>query len=192
MAQSLFISFFLLKSFLIQVDSEKLTVEPNHASIGFSIPIAGGMTRVTGKFTDFDLKFNYPEKDLRRSTIVFTIKAASLTTALKERDDHLRTADFFDVEKFPEIIFKSDLITGSGKKFDIGGILSMHGVDKHVTLPVEIVYEDKSILGIQIRWHLNRKEYGIGNNFKHTVVENFLNDEVDIEINFNTKRDKRQ
>ena len=172
-------------------ETEKLTAEPNHSTIGFAVPIGGGLTRVTGKFTDFDLNFDYVEKKLTRSKVVFAIKTASITTDIKDRDDHLRTADFFDAEKFPEITFRSTNITQSGDKFTMEGTLQMHGVEKNVAIPVQITGEIKNTVGIQIRWHLNRKDYGIGNNFKHTTMENFLSDDIDIEINLWTKVDKR-
>lgn len=169
---------------------EKLTVEPNHSTIGFIVPIGGGMTQVTGKFLDYDLKFNYVDNDLRKSDVTFIIKVTSINTDNKDRDDHLRTADFFDVEKFPLITFKSSRIWGHGRKFKMEGMLSIHGVEKKVTIPLELLSADKPV-AVQIRWKINRKEFNIGNNFKHTVMSNFLPDDIDVSINLWTKHDKR-
>jgi polyisoprenoid-binding protein YceI len=171
---------------------EKLTVEPNHSTIGFSISIGGGLTRVTGKFLDYDMKFSYADKDLTRSQVVFIIKASSIDTGNEERDDHLRNEEFFDVTKYPEIIFRSTRIKKKGKNFLLEGQLEMHGVTKTLALPLKrIANTETGLQAFEIRFPINRKEYGVGNSFKHTIMENFLPDEIDMEINLWTKKDKR-
>ena len=68
----------------------------------------------------------------------------------------------------------------------------MHGVSKEITLPFEIMGYDGKSIGVQIRTKLNRKDYGVGSSFKHTNTPNFLAKEIEVEINFWTKRDKRK
>lgn len=184
----------ILSSTLIQAQSNEinLTVEPNHSTIGFSIGIAGGITRVTGKFMEFDLKLKYINEDLTQSSVLFTIMTKSITTGIPDRDDHLRSADFFNVESFPEITFQSSSIKKTNNGFEAIGVLFMHGVEKTVSIPFELLHKENTQLGIQIRWHLNRLDFGIGKDFKHTAIENFLAEDIDIEINFWTKRDKRE
>jgi len=170
----------------------RLTTESNHSTIGFSIPISGGITRVTGKFMDFDLKLDYVDNDLTQSSAIFVIQVASINTGISERDDHLKTADFFDAETFPEISFQSTGITKVGDGYAMEGNLSMHGVTKTAIIPFAVLHQENNQLGIQIRWKLNRIEFGVGENFSHTSMENFLGEEIDVEINFWTKRDKRE
>lgn len=183
----------ILNSSLLHAQSSEtnLTVEPNHSTIGFSIGIAGGITRVTGKFMAFDLRLKYANDDLTQSSVFFTIQTSSINTGIPDRDDHLRTADFFDVESFPEITFQSSSIEKKESGFEAKGVLSMHGIEKTVAIPFELLHKEKTQLGIQIRWQLNRLDFGVGKDFKHTAIENFLAENIDVEINFWTKRDKR-
>ncbi|MEJ0033436.1 MAG: YceI family protein [Bacteroidota bacterium] len=174
--------------------TQKLTVEPNHSTIGFSVTIAGGMTVVTGKFITYDLKLDLVDNDLTKSNVQFVIRAESVTTDLKDRDDHLRAEDFFYVEKYPEIVFTSTKIFAQEKdKVTVEGDLTIRGVTKHVLLPFEITAysPEKGLVALKLRSKLNRKEFGVGNNFKHTLIENFLADDINLEINLWTKKDKR-
>ena len=95
------------------------------------------VTKVRGRFTDFEGTIDYNEADPTQSSVNFTIQATSIDTAEPDRDKHLRTADFFDVETYPTITFRSKRITGRGAdKFDVTGDLTMHGVTKEIVLPV--------------------------------------------------------
>ena len=170
---------------------EKLTVEPNHSTIGFSIPIAGGVTRVTGKFMTFDMKLNYVNQNMEQSDVNFTIRTVSVNTGIEDRDKHLQGEQFFSSEKHPEITFQSRQIRRKGKSYMATGNLQMRGVEKEVSIPFKVITIDKAINGVQIRWQLNRKDYGVGNDFKHSLVENFLSDMVDVEIDISVRKDKR-
>lgn len=182
---------FLSFSGFAQNQEIKLAVEPNHSTIGFSIDIAGGATAVTGKFTDFDLHLLWREGDLTKSEARFIIQAASINTGIAARDEHLLSADFFDVDRFPEIVFQSRSIkqTPDGG-FSAKGVLSMHGVDKLIDLPFKLVYAEGNTLGFEIRTQLNRMDYGVGAEFEHTGIDNFLAEEVDLRINFWTRKAK--
>src|SRR5688500_10031578 len=78
-------------------------VDTAHSNIGFNVPIMGGLSSVSGKFTDFTVDFNVDEKDMTKSTVNVLIKATSIDTGIERRDAHLRNPDFFEVEKYPEI-----------------------------------------------------------------------------------------
>ena len=95
--------------------SRPYPIDNNHSTVGFSVPILGGLSQVKGKFTDFAITINNDEKDITKSSVSVVIKATSVDTGIEGRDRHLRTADFFDVEKFPEITFKSERIEKKGK-----------------------------------------------------------------------------
>lgn len=176
-----------------QEDTRWLTVEPNHSTIGFRVPISGGITLVTGKFTDFDLELQFIEEDWTQSTASFTIQAKSINTGIADRDEHLRSADFFDTEKYPTITFVSKEIQQiDDTHFEALGTFTMHGISQDIKLPFEVLGQDGNTIGVQIRTKINRMDYGVGANFKHTSMPNFLAKEIEVEINFWTKKDKRK
>lgn len=173
--------------------TQYLTTEPNHSTIGFEIDIAGGASKVTGKFMEFDLQLEYVDKDWTKSKVLFIIQAKSITTGIPDRDDHLRTADFFEVEKYPEIRFESSEIRMIAENsYEAKGIFSMHGISEERSLPFEVVHEEGNTLGIKLETSVNRITHQVGHTFEHTAIENFLADEVDVRIYFWTRRDKRK
>jgi polyisoprenoid-binding protein YceI len=130
------------------------------------------------------------------SSVEFTIKTASIDTNNEGRDKHLRSADFFDAEKFPEITFKSTKVVAKGKdKFDVTGPLTMHGVTKEVTLPVTFLGSQKDPqgndkAGFEVAATLNRKDFGIVYNRALDAGGFVLGDEVWISINLETAKKK--
>src|SRR5688500_1647154 len=95
------------------------------------------VTKVRGRFTDFEGAIEYNEAAPEQSTVNFTITTASVDTAEADRDKHLRSADFFDVENHPDMTFRSKRITKRGAEtFDVVGDLTIRGVTKEVVLPV--------------------------------------------------------
>ena len=166
-------------------------IDMNHSTVGFTVPIMGGLSKVKGKFTDFSINLTNDEKDITKSSVNVVIKTASVDTGIEGRDKHLRTADFFDVEKFPEITFESSRIEKRGKQFIAHGPLTMHGVSKEIDLPFTItgVTENadktKKNVGYSASIVLNRRDYGI--NYTHKTVPNFIGDNITVEIDLITK-----
>lgn len=181
--------FLTQSTFLKAQERILLDVEPNHSTVGFVVPIAGGVTRVTGKFTDFSLDLDYVNQDMTQSSVVFTIQATSINTGIDQRDEHLRSADFFEVEKYPEIVFKSTAIRKTGESYEMDGTFTMHGITKNVTIPFELTSTGKRP-SARIRWSLNREDYGIF--FEHTSEKNFLSKNIGIEIDFWTRKSKKK
>lgn len=167
-----------------------------HSNIGFAIPIMGGLSSVRGKFTDFSVTIVYDDKDVTKSSVNAVIKTPSIDTGIERRDAHLRTADFFDAEKYPEITFKSSRVEKKGKGFIAHGTFTMHGVSQEISLPFTIngVNKDektgKTTLGLTARTNLNRKDFGI--NFSRPDNPNFLGDTVEIELNIITRASSPQ
>ncbi|HEV7506225.1 MAG TPA: YceI family protein [Thermoanaerobaculia bacterium] len=173
--------------------AETYSVDPGHSEVGFTVRHL--VSNVRGRFNDFSGKVNMDSKNLPASSVEFHIKTTSIDTAVPDRDKHLRTADFFDVEKYPEISFKSDSIKATGKdKYDVTGTLTMHGVSKKVTLPVSFLGQAKdpwggTRAGFETSTTLNRKDYGIVWN---KAVDNggvLLGDDVKVDINIEAKVD---
>jgi len=151
----------------------------------------GGLSKVSGKFTDFNINLTNDEKDITKSSVNVVIKTASVNTGIEGRDKHLRTADFFDVEKFPEITFQSSRIEKRGKQLIAHGTLTMHGVSKEIALPFTVTGVDenadktKKNVGYSASITLNRRDYGI--NYTHKTVPNFIGDNITVEIDLITR-----
>jgi polyisoprenoid-binding protein YceI len=166
-------------------------IDNNHSTVGFSVPIFGGLSQVKGKFTDFAITLNNDEKDITKSNVSVVIKASSINTGIEGRDRHLRTADFFDVEKFPEITFQSERIEKKGKQFIAHGPLTMHGFTKEIALPFTVngTYTNptnqKFAVGYSAKLILNRRDFGI--NYSRQDNPTFVGDNITIEIELITR-----
>ena len=108
-----------------------------HSFIGFRVKHLG-LIEVPGYFRDFTGTVNYDEKVLANWTVEFTAKTASIDTGVPERDNHLRTNDFFDVETYPDLTFKSTKVTRLGKILTVTGDLTIRDVTKSISFPFQI------------------------------------------------------
>jgi polyisoprenoid-binding protein YceI len=171
--------------------SRPYPIDNGHSTVGFSVPILGGLSQVKGKFTDFAITLNNDEKDITKSSVSVAIKATSVDTGIEGRDRHLRTADFFDVEKFPEITFKSERIEKKGKQFIAHGPLTMHGVTKEIALPFTVngtfknPTNNKISVGYSAKIVLNRRDFGI--NYSRPDSPSFVGDNISVEIELVTR-----
>ncbi len=161
-------------------------VDPVHSAVAFKI--RHFVSKVEGQFKDFSGTITGDPANPSGAAVSFTIKAASIDTRVDQRDKHLRSADFFDVEKYPEITFQSTKITPKGgEKFDVTGTFTMHGVTKEITVPVDMTGSMKDPwgnehVGFSIDMTLNRKDYGIVWNKVLDQGGTMLGDDVDISI----------
>jgi polyisoprenoid-binding protein YceI len=141
------------------------TFDKAHTNVGFQVRHI--YTNVSGKFTDFAGTIQVDRAKPESSTVEFTIQATSIDTSDQRRDQHLRSADFFDVANHPTITFKSTSVKANGKdSYLVTGDFTMHGVTKSVVLPVTILGEGKDPmgnekLGLETGLTLNRKDYGL-------------------------------
>lgn len=165
---------------------ETWVVDKTHSSAEFKIRHL--MSNVPGSFRDFDGVVAIDRADPARSSVEFTIQAASIDTRDAARDEHLRSPDFFEAAKYPTISFKSQKVTPkSATSFDVTGDLTMHGVTKRVTLPVTFLGFGKDArgadrAGFNIETVLDRKEYGISWNRVLDEGGVLLGDEVKVSI----------
>ncbi len=141
------------------------SVDPIHTVIGFSV-VHLGVSKTRGKFTDFTGEATVDAKNPARSFVNFTIQAASIDTGMKARDDHLKSPDFFDAPKFPQITFKSTKIAKKGRSYQAIGPLTMHGVTRTITIPFTITGPGRGMQkevrgGIEARMKINRKDFGL-------------------------------
>jgi polyisoprenoid-binding protein YceI len=137
-----------------------------HSSIQFTVSHMV-ISEVTGKFQDFSGSIVTKSPDFDGASINVVIKPASINTANEKRDAHLKSADFFDVEKFPEATFKSTSMKKTGEgTYQIAGTLTMHGVAKDVVLDAKFKGTAKSpwgqnIAAFRATTKINREEWGL-------------------------------
>jgi polyisoprenoid-binding protein YceI len=168
--------------------AETFQIDPAHSSVTFTIHHLVG--RVAGHFDQFSGSFNYDEKETKSWSAQADIETASINTANPKRDDHLRSADFFDVSKYPKMTFKSTGVSNvTGKTAKLMGNLTLHGVTKPVVLDLEIGGVTKDPFGSGKRagatamTKINRKDYGIIWNKALEAGGMMVGDEVDIVLN---------
>jgi polyisoprenoid-binding protein YceI len=135
----LVISFVLLVALSSAVlASESYRFDQSRSTIGFTVHQFLGTTH--GKFTKFDGKIDIDREHPEKSSVTAKINVRSIDTGIVKRDNHLRSPEFFNIAKFPEMIFKSRGVRQTGQQSgDILGDLTMHGITKPITLHVKLV-----------------------------------------------------
>jgi polyisoprenoid-binding protein YceI len=172
----------------LRAEPLKVEIDAVHSSVEFKVRHL--VAKSTGKFKEFSGTILVDPAKPAEGSVAFTIKTASVDTGNAKRDEHLRSADFFDAAKFPEIAFKSTRITAKGGDlYEVSGILNMHGVANPIVLPVRLSGPSPhpwipggQAAGFSISTKLNRKDYGISWNKALDAGGSVLGDEVEITI----------
>ena len=137
-----------------------------HSFIGFKVK-HNGLIEVPGFFRDFTGKLNYDAADVTKSSVEFTAKTTSVDTGVAPRDNHLRSKDFFEVETYPEITFKSTKVEKKGKNWIVTGDFTMKGVTKSISIPFQIAgflpggERSGPRMGITAETTINRRDYNV-------------------------------
>jgi polyisoprenoid-binding protein YceI len=145
--------------------ADTLVIDRSHSQASFQVRHM--FSPVRGRFTAFEGTIAMDAARPEASSVTFTIDAASIDTDNTDRDKHLRSGDFFDVENHPSITFKSEKVKVTGKdSYAVTGTLTMRGVSKTITLPVTYLGTGpdpwgNSRAGFSTAITLNRKDYGI-------------------------------
>ena len=140
-------------------------VDPAHSNVGFAVKHMG-LATVRGIFTEFDGFIEIGE-DLSTARAYGTVNVASLDTNQPQRDEHLRSPDFFDVAQYPELRFESTAITALDEQtYRITGRLTIHGVTKEILLHAEVQGTDvdpwgNERVGLEVAGQLSRADYGM-------------------------------
>lgn len=139
-------------------------VDPDHSSVGFSI--RHFVSNVQGRFKDFDGTIKYDKQNPAASSVEFTAKVDSIDTDNKDRDNHLKSPDFFDAAKFPAMTFTSSSVKAKdANTLDVTGNLTIHGVTKAVTIPVSVLgtvaTKGGEKAGFESNFTIDRKDYGV-------------------------------
>jgi len=144
----------------------KWAVDPMHSSVNFSIKHMG-ISFVQGRFDKFDGTISTSAENLEKSEFNFSVFPTSINTGVEMRDQHLKSADFFDVEKFEVISLKGNIINkGKGNDYILKGKLTVKDVTKEVTFPVTFGgstknQQGKEVLGVYAKFTINRLDYNI-------------------------------
>lgn len=176
-------------------ESGAYSFDKAHSFIGFKVRHMG-LIEVPGFFRDFTGEVNYDAKDVTKSTVTFTAKMTSVDTGVAGRDAHLRRADFFEVDKFPEMTFKSTSVSKKGKTWIVNGDLTMKGVTKPVSIPFEISgylpggERSGPKIGITGETTINRRDFGVnyGNNLPSGIPA--IGDEVKVVLQIEAAKAK--
>jgi polyisoprenoid-binding protein YceI len=175
-------------------DATTWQVDPAHTNVTFEVRHL--LTQVPGRFNDFTGTIRHDPENPGSSSVEFTVQAKSIDTRNDRRDNHLRSADFFDVEKFPTLTFKSKKVEGSGNELQVTGDLTIHGVTREVTIPVTFLGSMETPMGpragFSTEFALDRKEYGITWNKVLDQGGALLGDEVSIEIDVEATRPQEE
>ena len=178
---------FLVNGRSIQTgESGTYNFDKNHSVIAFKVK-HNGLIEIPGFFRDITGAVVYDAKDPSKSSVTFTAKATSIDTGVPNRDTHLRSADFFEVEKYPEVTFKSTKVEKKGNGWAVTGDLTMKGVTKSVTIPFNLTgflpggQRSGPRMGVTGAATINRRDFGVnwGNNIPGTSTP-VVADNVDI------------
>ncbi len=156
----------ILSAFILgSAVAEEFDLDAAHTNVGFSVKHLV-LSNTKGNFKEFSGTLTYDANDLASAKFTAKMQVKSINTENEKRDEHLKGADFFDATHFPEISFESSKFEKSDKGVNVSGKLTLHGVTKDVTLPVE--FTDKindgwgnMRMGMHSEFVVNRQDYGV-------------------------------
>ncbi|MCP3031764.1 YceI family protein [Halobacillus sp. A1] len=167
-----------------------LTLDKVHSVIDFQIKHMM-VSKAKGEFEDFDVEFNGDLSNVESASVKVTIPVASINTGNEDRDNHLRTGDFFEAEKYPNMVFESKSIKKlSDEEYEVTGDFTIKDVTKEETFTVEYNGTSKSpmdgstVAGFDVSGKVNREAYGMTYNAALETGGMLLGKDVKFEGNF--------
>lgn len=163
------------------------TIDPAHSSINFEVRHLS-VSNVHGSISGVKGTVVYNEKDITKSSVQATADTATVSTNNERRDTHLKSPDFFDVTKNPQLSFKSTSLSNAGGKLTLTGELTLGGVTKTVTLdvdgpaPPQTDKQGKTRSGFSASGKLNRTDFNFGPKFGEATISNVVKFSIDVEI----------
>jgi polyisoprenoid-binding protein YceI len=158
------------------------SIDKAHSKIGFNV-VHMAVSEVEGNFKDFDGSVVSKADDFNGAEVSFTAKTASIDTDNERRDGHLKSPDFFEAEKFPDLAFKGNLVKDGGK-YKLKGDLTLKGVTKPVEFDVtyggSINAGNGMKAGFKLLGQINRQDFGLAWANKLATGEMVVSDKVDI------------
>ncbi|MFP8487610.1 YceI family protein [Gracilimonas sp. Q87] len=179
---------------MVKFAATSWTIDKAHSAINFNV--THFFTPVNGEFKDYEATVNFDPENLEESMIDVKIMVNSIDTENERRDGHLKTADFFNAEKWPHITFKSDNIEKTGdNEFVANGTLTIKDVSKDVALPFTLLgvmdnpmQEGKLVAGIKASTVVDRTDYTVGTG--DWASDAVIGDDVTVELNLELNADK--
>ena len=179
-------AFFTLTSFSVALSTWQN--DDAHSQLGFTVTHLG-IADVSGTFNDFDVTINSSQPDFGDYSVELIAKTSSIDTRVEARDNHLKSADFFDAAKYPVMTFKSTSIKKVGKaSYKLIGDLNLHGITKQITMDllfkgtVENLMSKKLTAGFQVTGVINRADFNLGNGFPPPMISNEVRIKADGEF----------
>ncbi len=163
------------------------TIDASHSRVGF-VARHAMVTKVRGAFNDFEGAATIDGAAPEKSTVALTIQVASIDTRNNQRDEHLRNNDFLDVENHPTITFTSTSVKhDGGNDFEVTGDLTIRGVTKEITFPLEFTGSatdpfGNARIGFEGSVAINRKDYGVTWNVALEAGGVLVSDKVTLEF----------
>ncbi len=173
------------------VAARTLEIDRSHSEVAFEVRHL--LSKVRGRFTDFAGTIAFDREGRQDSRVDVVIQAGSISTSEPDRDKHLRSADFFDVERFPTLTFRSTSVTPRGDdRYDIAGDLTIHGVTRPVTLSASFLGSARDPwgnekFGFEAALTINRKDYGLNWNAALETGGFLVSDEVKIALDIQAR-----
>lgn len=164
------------------------SIDPGHSSINFEIRHMG-VSNVHGSLSEVKGTVLFDEKDVTKSSVQATADTASVNTNNAKRDQDLKSANFFNIEKNPQLSFKSTSLSNAGGKLTLTGDLTLNGVTKTVTLdvdgpaPPQTDKNGKTRSGFSATGKLKRTDFNIGSKYPTAAIGEDVKFSIDVEIN---------
>ena len=164
----------------------KWAIDPTHSEIGFKVKHMM-FTNVSGTFAAYDATITTEDDNFENANFEFSANIDSISTNNLDRDNHLKSGDFFDADNFPKLTFKASSFTKDGDDYEITGDLSIKEVTKPVKFPVEFsgLMKDpwgNTKAGLNIYGKINRKDWGLNWNSALETGGVLVSEEVKLEI----------
>ena len=164
----------------------KWSIDPTHSEVGFKVKHMM-FTNVSGTFAAYDATITTEDDNFENANFEFSANIDSISTNNTDRDNHLKSADFFDADNFPKLTFKASSFTKDGDDYEITGDLSIKEVTKPVKFPVEFsgLMKDpwgNTKAGLNIYGKINRKDWGLNWNSALETGGVLVGEEVKLNI----------
>ena len=171
----------------VQAQTSTWTIDPAHSQVDFQIRHLG-VSNVRGSITGTKGSVVLDDKDITKSKVEATLQTSTVNTGNDGRDKHLKSPEFFDVDKSPTINFKSTSITNTGGKVQMIGDLTLNGVTKSVTLdvdgpaPPQKGMGGKTVSGFSATGMIKRTDFNFGAKYSAPMLGDDVKFTIDVEI----------
>jgi len=185
--RTLYIALFLLSIIFSNVSASNYSVDKSHSVVGFEVTHMV-ISKVSGKFGDFSSTMTFDENNLDNFAIETIVKIESVSTENEKRDNHLKGNDFFNAEKFPEMVFKGSKVEKTENGYVAHGSLTIRDVTKNIEMPFKVTGTitdpwGNTRIGIEASTEINRQEFDVKWSKSIDAGGLVVSDEVTIKIN---------